>query len=181
MEKTDVDEFVKANFPDLAEHAKWIDGLTRIQKEIASEKGIYARKIKPLQEERRDLLKDARKEGVDTKALKQLKLVLDFMDKNVVNVHDKIGDDAGDTVKAMFDQFSLPFSEFRPGKDLVAEAKAKYKASEQERKDKLKAAKAANKKSKPATTKKAPQPVSLETAAAKTATGQKNAKETAEA
>ena len=167
MEKTDIDKFVKSNFPDLAEHAKWIDGLTRIQKEIASEKGIYARKIKPLQEERRDLLKDARKEGVDTKALKQLKLVLDFMDKNVVNVHDKIGDDAGDTVKAMFDQFALPFAEFRPGKDLVAEAKAKHKAAEAERKAKLKAAKSANKKA----DKKEP-----EAAAAKTATGQKKAK-----
>jgi len=142
MEKTNIDEFVKANFPDLEVHSSYIERLQNIASEIATEKGIYTRKIQPMQKDRQELLKEARNAGIDTKALKQLKLVIDFLDKNIVNVHDKIGEDAGDTAKAMFDQFSLPFANISGGKSVLAMAKQRHADEKKRKADKAKAAKA---------------------------------------
>jgi len=170
MEDTDVDKIVRENFPDLTEHSRWLEGLREIAKNIKSEQAIYRNKLKPHLDERRDLLKDARLAGVDTKALKQMALVVDFLDKNVINVHDKIGEDAGDTAQAMFDQFSLPFADFRPGKDLIAEAKRKHAEAKAKKAEEIKAAKAKAKADgdKPKG--------GLKAAAARTPTGQKKAK-----
>ena len=168
MEKTDTDKIVAANFPDLEEHAKLVEALLQIGRDIKTEQAHYRNRIKPHLEERRDLLKDARKAGVDTKALKQLAKVVDFMDKEVINVHDKIGEDAGDTAQAMFDQFALPFGGFKPGKDLISEARRKNAEAKKKKEDKVDKAKAANNSGGKS---------SLKEAAAKTHSGQQAAKE----
>lgn len=148
MEKTDIDEVVRKNFPDLATHSSYIKRLTQIQADIASEKAIYRNKIKPHLEDRQEVFKEARLNGVDTKALKQLKLVLDFMDKNIINVHDKIGEDAGDTATAMFEQFNLPLPDVPAGKSLVSEAERKAKEKADAEKQAKKTAAASAKKTK---------------------------------
>ena len=146
MEDTDIDKVVKSNFPALDVHAGYIKRLTAIATDIQTEKAIYRNKIKPLLGDRDEVYKEARQNGVDTKALKQLKLVVDFIDKNIINVHDKIGEDAGDTAMAMFEQFSLPLPDVAAGKDLVAEAERVHAEKEKARKADAKKAKKADKK-----------------------------------
>lgn len=150
MEDTDVDKIVKANFPSLDEHSKWLDGLARIAQELAAESLKCAKACKPLHAERRELFAAARKEGVDTKALKQMRKVINFVEKEIINAHERLGDDAGDTFAAMADQFSLPFSGVRPGVDLIAEAKKKAAEAKAKKADEIKAQKEKAKKAKEA-------------------------------
>lgn len=137
MEKTDIEGEIRANFPSLDEHSSWVEKLMEVSANIAKKKAAYANSIKEDHADRRQIFSDARKAGVDTKALKQLVTVIDWLDKNVTHVHDKIGETAGDTAHAMYEQFALPLPKTVPGESVIARAKRLYAEEEKARKAKI--------------------------------------------